>query len=34
MTISGITTFLWFEDQALEAATFYVAPSPTRASAR
>lgn len=24
MTISGATTFLWFDDQALEAATFYV----------
>ncbi len=24
MTISGVTTFLWFDDQALEAATFYV----------
>ena len=24
MTISGVTTFLWFDDQALDAATFYV----------
>lgn len=24
MTISGVTTFLWFDDQALEAASFYV----------
>lgn len=24
MTISGVTTFLWFDDRALDAATFYV----------
>ena len=24
MSISGVTTFLWFDDQALDAATFYV----------
>jgi len=24
MAITGMTTFLWFDDQALEAATFYV----------
>jgi 2-polyprenyl-6-hydroxyphenyl methylase/3-demethylubiquinone-9 3-methyltransferase len=24
MTITGVTTFLWFDNQALDAATFYV----------
>ncbi len=28
MAISGVTTFLWFDDQALEAATFYVGTFP------